>query len=186
MDGLVRYGSVKRLHPCVYIISRAHIKQTKIDIQLSKATAMPIWKTAGSDTRMDLPCPRHTRRGFGCPEEGGILYSANNDGFFLNCEYLMYADDIQLYGTRKQVVAISLISADPEEKIERVERACSLGLTLDRELHFEAHELFLPAEYSIRNFLNILLRKQLVDCLILSKFNYCDTVYGPCLLARTD
>ncbi|XP_035442443.1 uncharacterized protein LOC118270777 isoform X1 [Spodoptera frugiperda] len=50
IDQYIRCVAMKRLHPCVYIISRAHIKQTKIDIQLSKATAMPIWKTAGSDT----------------------------------------------------------------------------------------------------------------------------------------
>uniref|UniRef100_A0A2A4IWQ4 Reverse transcriptase domain-containing protein n=1 Tax=Heliothis virescens TaxID=7102 RepID=A0A2A4IWQ4_HELVI len=100
-------------------------------------------------------------------------------------------------GTKKQVA--NILSAKPRivikgEKIECVEQACSLGLTLDQELHFEAHinntarNCFyrLKVLYGIRNFLSLPLRKQLVDSLVLSKLNYCDTVYGPCLLARTD
>ncbi|KAJ8714407.1 hypothetical protein PYW07_002632 [Mythimna separata] len=100
-------------------------------------------------------------------------------------------------GTRKQVAAIQ--SARPKvmiggEEIEQVEQACSLGLILDPELRFEAHiknvlrNCFyrLKVLYGIRKYLSIPLRKQLADSLILSRLNYCDTVYGPCLLARTD
>lgn len=100
-------------------------------------------------------------------------------------------------GSKKMISAI--LSVNPEVtikggKIERVETACNLGLTTDPELHFEKHvsnsmrNCFyrLKILYSIREHLSIPLRKQLVDSLILSKLNYCDTVYGPCLLARTD
>ncbi|PZC74075.1 hypothetical protein B5X24_HaOG208392 [Helicoverpa armigera] len=100
-------------------------------------------------------------------------------------------------GTKKQVA--SILNAKPEivirgNKIEQVEQVCSLGLTLDPQLHFEPHinstvrNCFyrLRVLYSIRKFLSVPLRKLLVDTLVLSKFNYCDTVYGPCLLARTE
>lgn len=39
--------------------------------------------------------------------------------------------------------------------------------------------------YNIRPYLNTDLRIKVCETLILSKLNYADTVYGPCLLART-
>lgn len=100
-------------------------------------------------------------------------------------------------GSRKQVRAI--VAANIEivimgEKIERVEQTCNLGLVMDPELRFEDHvtnvlqNCFyrLKVLYRIRKYLTVPLRKQLVDGLILSKLNYCDTVYGPCLLSKTE
>ncbi|KAJ8732388.1 hypothetical protein PYW07_014987 [Mythimna separata] len=99
-------------------------------------------------------------------------------------------------GSRKMISAI--LTANPQvfingNKIDRVESACNLGLTMDPELRFEKHisnamrNCFyrLKLLYQIRPHISVDLRKQLVDSLILSRLNYCDTVYGPCLLART-
>uniref|UniRef100_A0A2A4IZ43 Reverse transcriptase domain-containing protein n=1 Tax=Heliothis virescens TaxID=7102 RepID=A0A2A4IZ43_HELVI len=100
-------------------------------------------------------------------------------------------------GSRNQVRTI--LTTNPAltvmgESIERVELVCNLGLTMDPELRFEAHinnvlrNCFyrLKVLYGIRKYLSIPLRKQLVDSLILSRLNYCDIVYGPCLLSRTE
>lgn len=65
----------------------------------------------------------------------------------------------------------------------------NLGLILDTGLRFSEHvnkcikKAFgnLKLIYSQRSILNQHLRKLLCDSLVLSQFNYCDTVYGPCL-----
>lgn len=99
-------------------------------------------------------------------------------------------------GSKKQIT--SIISAKPEVRImgvniERVEVACNLGLLIDPELRFESYVNGLVKNcfyrlkilYRIRKFLSIPIRKRLVESLVLSKMNYCDVVYGPCLLSRT-
>ncbi|KAG6451041.1 hypothetical protein O3G_MSEX006914 [Manduca sexta] len=100
-------------------------------------------------------------------------------------------------GSKKQVS--SILSATPEikimgENIQRVETARNLGLTMDPELRFEMHignvirNCFyrLKILYRFRQYLSEPLRRRLVDSLVLSRLNYCDVVYGPCLLSRTD
>lgn len=80
------------------------------------------------------------------------------------------------------------------EAVEFVPEAKSLGLTLDRHLHFESHiaesvrNCFyrLKLLYKIRPYINEEVRITLCESLILSKLNYCDVVYGSCLLARTE
>lgn len=102
-----------------------------------------------------------------------------------------------ILGSKSQIAKI--LSLDPKvtvsgKEIDRVELACSLGLTIDPELRFEAHitknlrACFyrLKILYSFRQYVSVPIRKLLIDSLVLSKLNYCDTVYGPCLLSRTE
>lgn len=64
---------------------------------------------------------------------------------------------------------------------------------MDGELRFEAHVsqkiqvafFRLKALYGIRNFLKEDIRVILTESLVLSVFNYCDTVYGPRLYEKT-
>lgn len=93
----------------------------------------------------------------------------------------------------KKLVNVNLNIKLNGEVIDRVEKCRNLGLTLDSHLNFESHiaecvrSCFyrLKLLYKIRPYLDEKLRITLCEALILSKLNYCDTVYGPCLLART-
>lgn len=102
-----------------------------------------------------------------------------------------------LLGSRKQVRIIK--EYNPVIKIKKsslnlVNTACSLGLILDSELHFEEYinkvtrNCFyrLKILYGIKEYISVEVRKRLVESLVLSKLNYCDTVYGPCILSRTE
>lgn len=102
-----------------------------------------------------------------------------------------------ILGSKKSISA--MLSAEPiivikGDNIEQVNTATNLGLTMDPELRFEKHIVNcmrncfyrLKMLYTFRKHLSVVLRKQLVDSLVLSRLNYCDTVYGPCLLARTN
>lgn len=68
-----------------------------------------------------------------------------------------------------------------------------LGLTIDSDLRFTTHVsncikksiARLKMLYNSRHILNVKLRTTLCQSLILSIFNYCDTVYGPCITAAT-
>lgn len=65
----------------------------------------------------------------------------------------------------------------------------NLGLNIDCRLRFTKHVTNmvrasfgkLKVLYGCRDCLDVGLRRQLCETLILSRFNYCDTVYGPCL-----
>lgn len=169
-----------------------------------------------------------------------ILYSADIITCIKNCQYHIYADDLQLYlhfhpeetdqavrnvnddldrlaiwsedncmvlnptkskymvmGSKKQVADIhhripqvSILN----EPIECVTEARNLGLIMDSQLHFEHHVqeavrncLYkLKVLYRVRPYLSVDLRLTLCESLILSKLNYADVVYGPCLLSRTE
>lgn len=68
--------------------------------------------------------------------------------------------------------------------------AKNLGLLMDTDLRFSGHinncvkRAFanLKLIYNQRALLNENLRKMLCDSIVLSHFNYCDVLYGPCLL----
>lgn len=101
-----------------------------------------------------------------------------------------------LMGTPKNVARFDSISFNvviDGEKIERVDKARNLGLIFDSQLRFETHiaectrNCFyrLKLLYKLRPYLNERLRIMLCESLVLSKLNYCDTVYGPCLLVRS-
>lgn len=103
---------------------------------------------------------------------------------------------IMILGTKLQKLRIK--SHYPKiyiagEQIPEVDVARNLGLLMDSRLQFESHvsELVrncfyrLKVLYRIRPFITTDLRVRIVDSLVLSKLNYCLTVYGPCLLARS-
>lgn len=101
-----------------------------------------------------------------------------------------------ILGSKAQVNKIALgvprLCID-KDQIERVTEARNLGLIVDEQLKFEHHisEIVrncfyrLKVLYKIRNYLSTEVRVRLVDSLVLSRFNYVDTVYGPRLLAKT-
>lgn len=102
-----------------------------------------------------------------------------------------------IIGSRQKVQELELapihILVDGEA-VERVDEAKNLGLTMDSYLHFEKHiaesvrNCFyrLKLLYKIRPYLSEAVRISLCESLILSRLNYCDVVYGPCLLSRTE
>ncbi|KAL0833080.1 hypothetical protein ABMA28_001190 [Loxostege sticticalis] len=75
------------------------------------------------------------------------------------------------------------------EPIEQVNKVRNLGLIFHSQLKFDSHvsecvrSCFyrLKLLYKIRPYLSEALRIQLCESLVLSRLNYCDTVYGPCL-----
>lgn len=77
--------------------------------------------------------------------------------------------------------------------IECVEEARNLGVVMDSKLRFQKFVtesvkncLYrLKVLYRIRDFITVDLRVRLCESLVLSKLNYCLTVYGPCLLAKS-
>ncbi|CAG4973526.1 unnamed protein product [Colias eurytheme] len=168
-----------------------------------------------------------------------ILYSADVVNMIKNCNYQIYADDIQLYYSfhpNQTLDAITRVNSDlkdintwsernslilnpsktkfmilgnpyiinkinqydinliiKDRKIDRVHEARNLGIIFDENLRFEKHinttisNCFyrLKTLYRIRKYIDTSLRIRLCDALVLSKFNYADTVYGPRLLSRT-
>lgn len=101
-----------------------------------------------------------------------------------------------ILGSNRQIECI--INKNPTlkimgESVERVLEARNLGVNIDSSLHFESHILEIARNcfyrlkvlYRVRDFVSEPIRIKLCDSLILSKFSYADTVYGPGLLART-
>lgn len=70
-----------------------------------------------------------------------------------------------------------------------VDSAKNLGLIIDNDFRFKNHVkkmlqksfMSLKLLYSNRHILNFNLKKNLCESLVLSNFNYCDFIYGPCL-----
>lgn len=101
-----------------------------------------------------------------------------------------------LVGTRQKVQELQNIPIDilvDGVAVEWVSDAKNLGLIMDSHLHFEKHvaesvrNCFyrLKLLYKIRQYISEAVRINLCESLILSKLNYCDVVFGPCLLSRT-
>lgn len=101
-----------------------------------------------------------------------------------------------ILGSKAQIN--SIISNNPKVYIadnclEFISEARNLGLLMDGSLHFENYILHtirscfyrLTVLYKMRKYLSVELRVRLCDTLILSKLNYADTVYGQCLLKRS-
>lgn len=100
-------------------------------------------------------------------------------------------------GTKKQVDVI--MQQNPQiaiqcNPIESVTEARNLGLLMDNHLHFEHHiqeavrncMYRLRVLYRIRPYLSVEVRTIVCESLVLSKLNYADVVYGPCLLKRSE
>ncbi|KAG7300469.1 hypothetical protein JYU34_016097 [Plutella xylostella] len=167
------------------------------------------------------------------------LYAADVVECIKNCQFHIYADDLQIYlscspdgtanvvnkinedlnmivewskknslllnptkskfmviGSRKQVQGINAMNPDIKvagESIEKVTEARNLGICFDSNLRFEKHILCLVSScfyrlkvlYRIRPYIKTEVRIKLCESLVLSKLNYADTVYGPCLYAKT-
>ncbi|KAG7309940.1 hypothetical protein JYU34_004455 [Plutella xylostella] len=101
-----------------------------------------------------------------------------------------------IIGSRKQIQGIKAMKPDIKvagKSIEQVTEARNLGICFDSNLRFEKHILCLVSScfyrlkvlYRIRPYINTDLRIKLCESLVLSKLNYADTVYGPCLYAKT-
>ena len=77
--------------------------------------------------------------------------------------------------------------------MEQVDKTRNLGIIMDGRLRFESHVMNvakccfyrLKLLYKIRDLVTEDVRCKLCESLILSKFNYCDVVYGPCLLSTS-
>lgn len=101
-----------------------------------------------------------------------------------------------LLGSKSQVGGLELAAtpvAINDIPVVRVSEARNLGLVIDEDLRFESHVAELARNcfyrlsvlYRIRPYVNEVLRVRLCEALILSKLNYCITVYGPCLYKKT-
>lgn len=77
-------------------------------------------------------------------------------------------------------------------KLTFVDNYRNLGLVLDSRMRYREHIVQLMQKayaalrilYANRNILNFKLKKMLCESLVLSHFNYCDFIYGPCLDLR--
>jgi len=98
---------------------------------------------------------------------------------------------IILFGNRtaRMLIKNSVIISVDNTVIPIVECVKNLGVYFDSELRFKPHVTkclqqgysILKMLYSNRGFLNQAVRKSLCESLVLSKFNYCDTVFHHCL-----
>ena len=98
---------------------------------------------------------------------------------------------LMLFGSKNNVSFlrdnINIILNDV--KLPIVSTAKNLGIILDSELRFKDYVkkiiqrsyLSLKILYNNRHILSFGLRKMLCESLVLSNFNYCDFIYGPCL-----
>jgi hypothetical protein len=103
---------------------------------------------------------------------------------------------VMLLGSKNNLLKLTDVPLNiyiDNKPIEQVMVARNLGVTFDGRLNFDHHitecarNCFyrLKLLYRVRPYLTEALRIRLCNSVILSKFNYCDIVYGPCLLART-
>ena len=99
--------------------------------------------------------------------------------------------NIILFGNKYIVEQIKLnfnITLDGQPLLI-VDHAKSLGLILDSQLRFSDHVSYMPEKtyiaikllYPHRQYLDINIKKELCESLVLSHFNHYDYVYGPCL-----
>lgn len=93
----------------------------------------------------------------------------------------------------RKVSAKRLLITIKGEQIDRVSEVRNLGVLMDENLRFERHVIDtarncfyrLKVLYRIRDYLSVSLRINLCDSLVLSKFNYADTLLESRLLARS-
>lgn len=95
------------------------------------------------------------------------------------------------FGAKKKItIAKQQISLEINNiPLNVVDSTRNLGIILDTELRFREHVKILIQKayinlkllYSSKHLLNKTLKRNLCDSLVLSHFNYCDFIYGPCL-----
>lgn len=94
-----------------------------------------------------------------------------------------------IFGKNKQLVAENIDIRINDNKLKCTAAVKNLGVEMDTDLRFKEHVnkciqkayLNLKLLFPHRHILTQKLKIQLTDSLVLSHFNYCDTVYGPCL-----
>lgn len=117
---------------------------------------------------------------------------ASKNSLVLNAsktKYMLLGSKVQCNKVESQSFHIKIHS----QVLQRVDSAVNLGLIIDKELRFTEHvnskirnALYrLKILYNIRKYLSGPIRKTLVESVVLSQFNYCDTVYGPRLYGKT-
>lgn len=99
---------------------------------------------------------------------------------------------VMLFGRQKDIVELEerVIVVVDGYKLPVVKEARNLGLVVDQEIRFRGHITStlqsayakLKMLYPSRHLLSTDVKILLCDSLILSKFNYGDVIYGPCLL----
>lgn len=96
------------------------------------------------------------------------------------------------FGKQKNILENHLKITFNNAELPFVEKAKNLGIMLDTDLRFTDHISLciqkayanLKLLYPHRHALNQKLKLVLSDALVLSHFNYCDTLYDPCLTKR--
>lgn len=96
---------------------------------------------------------------------------------------------VMVFGTNREAVESSLKIKINGVEITSVRTARNLGVEFDVELRFKKYVtrvlqkayLNLKMLYPHRHILDKSLKRKLTDALVLSHFNYCDVLYGPCL-----
>lgn len=94
-----------------------------------------------------------------------------------------------VFGKQKDLIGDSLNISINNDIIGRTETARNLGLTFDTSLRFKPHVnncirkayASLKMLFPHRHILSQQLKIKITDSIVLSHFNYCDVVYGPCL-----
>nr|CAI5837296.1 unnamed protein product [Callosobruchus analis] len=129
-------------------------------------------------------------------------HKVNNDLsslYLVSLEHSLYLNPrksvLVLFGKKSDIQKINnnVIISINGTTLTKTDEAKNLGLVLDSSLIFEKHislcvrnAIFrLKQLYSHKDYLSQNLKRVLCDSLVLSIFNYCDVVYGPCLTAAT-
>lgn len=97
--------------------------------------------------------------------------------------------NVMIFGPKKEFLKSNLNIILGDVSLSGVDCAKNLGVVLDTELRFREYVkllikksfLSLKILYNNRQILNFHMRKMLCESLVLSNFNYCDFIYGPCL-----
>lgn len=102
--------------------------------------------------------------------------------------------NVLTFGTRinRQIVNNNINIKINNSSLEIVDQAKNLGLLMDCNLRFEKyinniiHRSYFSLKliYGIRHYLTLKIKLMLCESLVLSKFNYADTVYGPNLTSQ--
>lgn len=102
--------------------------------------------------------------------------------------------NIMTVGSRNQLVKVTPLTVTLSgHQINSVDFCKNLGLYMDKNLNFNEHinKLLklsfgkLRSLYRFKYILSPEIKLRLVESLILSAFNYCDVVYGPCINQAT-
>lgn len=117
---------------------------------------------------------------------------ANRNCLVLNpnkSKFLVLGSDGQI----NKIRSLNPLVKIADSVIEQVTEARNLGVLMDNRLKFHDHVVEtvkncffrLKILYKVRNFLDVNVRIQLCESLVLSKLNYADTVIGECLYGYT-